>query len=466
MANRLVELISRIIKPKEKREQFAITETESTFYVGTSQYGDSDRDRLDYSRDDVLSECFEAWRDSPLARRIVELTSQYVIGKGLDISIDDEYTKEFINKFWDHRQNRMQTRVIELCDELTRSGNLFIILNTDQDGMSYIRTLPSTDIKEIIANEYDIEQPIKISTKRNDELEIKIYDHYDQKNDEISESGKYKTVIIQYAINRPAGGQWGEPDLAPLLPWLKRYTAWLEDRVRLNRFRNAFIYKVSADFVSEEARKIRQTQLAANPPTSGSILVTDNSEQWEVISPKLSSSDAGQDGMAIKKIIAAGVGLPLHFLAEPEGTNRTTAESAGGPTFRRFEQRQNFFCWIIQDLISIVVERKSKIDNKINLEKKIEVKGSDISARDNVSHSISGVNILNMAERLFNMGIISQRELLRMTYTFAGEQGDIDKIIEEGTGIDIREEKEPIKPATTDYVDTGTGTPKKKIMND
>ena len=52
--------------------------------------------------------------------------------------------------------------------------------------------------------------------------------------------------MLHYAINRPVGAQWGESDLAPVLRWLSRYAAWLEDRARLNRFRNSFPYVVTA----------------------------------------------------------------------------------------------------------------------------------------------------------------------------------------------------------------------------
>ena len=62
------------------------------------------------------------------------------------------------------------------------------------------------------------------------------------------------------------------------------------------------------------------------------------------------SQEAGEDGLAAKRMIAAGAGIPLHFLAEPESATRTTAECAGGPTFRRYEQRQKFFLWMLGDL--------------------------------------------------------------------------------------------------------------------
>ncbi len=42
------------------------------------------RDRSDGEREDLLRQSLDAWRNNPLARRIVGLTSQYVVGGGSD----------------------------------------------------------------------------------------------------------------------------------------------------------------------------------------------------------------------------------------------------------------------------------------------------------------------------------------------------------------------------------------------
>jgi len=469
MPNAFSRFLTRVFPPNSPaalRETLSVSEDDNTFFVGTRRYDESDRDRMEYNRQDVLEQCLEAWRDNPLARRIVELSSQYVVGNGFDVHCKDEHTKAFIDQFWSHRLNRMDARIVELCDELTRTGNLFLLLTTDTAGMTYIRTIPATNIDKILPTPNDIEQPLLFITKPDENLETNTYAAYTANADWQLPDGTFLPVVLHYAINRPAGAQWGEPDISPLLPWLRRYSAWLEDRVRLNRFRNAFLYVVSGSFVSEDARKARQATLAANPPSPGSILVSDASETWSVISPKLEAMDAREDGLALKKLIAAGAGIPMHFLAEPEGSTRTTADSAGGPTFRHFEQRQRFFLWLLQDLLSVVVSRRAQVDYVVSPKADIKFSGADISARDNVAHSIAAVNMLNALERLYDMGLISQRELLRATYRFAGESVDIDEIMAAGTGVDRRETSKPIQPASQDPVQPATGDPKKSVLQE
>lgn len=399
-----------------------ITENEAGFATGMMY----PRDRYDYDRKKVLDDALEAWRTNPLARRIVELTSQYVVGGGLEVHADHAATQKFVNEFWQHKLNQMPLRTYEWCDELTRSGELFLLVTTDGGGMSYIRAVPAASILDIVTAENDVQQEFSF---------VEVLNNQDTRIWPGLAAGEVGggAVMLHYAINRPVGAMRGESDLAPVLRWLSRYAGWLEDRARLNRFRNTFVFQVKAKFTSEVERLARQNALALNPPSPGSILVTDDTEEWSVMAPNLQSSDANEDGLAIKKMIAAGVGLPMHFLAEPEGSTRTTAEAAGGPAYRHFEQRQEFFCRIVADLLRVVVQRRAVVTNRVSAEAEITVRGADLSARDNAALAVSGSTMEVAAGDLRDRGVIDDAELLRVVYRFAGEEDlDLEEILANG----------------------------------
>lgn len=418
----LQNLINGKSEPKEERKAFTLAEMENSLLVGATSWNKAERDRDVWDRQSVLEESLNAWRFNPLARRIVELTTQYAVGGGLKAICTASETQAFLEQFWNHRLNRMDSRVNELSDELCLSGNLFLLLTTDLSGMSYLRVLPAGDIESIISSENDIEQEIAFHVRTKNETEAEVYAAYDSQKDEVDSLGRLKPVVLHYALNRPSGSQWGEGDLTPVLKWLARYTAWLEDRVRLNRFRNAFVYVVKARFGSETERSVRQLQLTANPPAPGSVLVTDESEEWSVLAPKLEALDAATDGLAIKKMIAAGVGLPLHFLAEPESSTKTTAEAAGSPTYRRFAERQRFICTMLEDVLSVIIQRRAKFDPQIDPDLRVRVEGGDISSRDNRELAEAGNQIAQVASSLYEQKLIDKEEVLRIVYRFMGER--------------------------------------------
>jgi hypothetical protein len=81
-------------EPAEERAQ--LSETENEFLVGATPLAATEFDRPAYSRQELLQQCLDAWRYNPLARRIVEITSQYVVGGGYTVSAADAVTQQVI----------------------------------------------------------------------------------------------------------------------------------------------------------------------------------------------------------------------------------------------------------------------------------------------------------------------------------------------------------------------------------
>jgi hypothetical protein len=379
------------------------------------------RDRTDGEREEILRQCMDAWRTNPIARRIVGLTSQYVVGGGMGLDCRHEPTRLFLKEFWQHPLNRMDNRIIEWCDELTRAGEVFLLVSTDNAGMSYMRAIPTLEINTITCAENDLEQELRYTLQDGRE-------YPSRQGADLMEG--CPPFMLHYAVNRPVGALHGESDLAPLLKWLARYAGWLEDRARLNRYRTTFLYSVTLKGSTDVERRKRQAELNLNPPSTGSILVKDDAETWETLAPNLESADANTDGLAIKKMIAAGAGIPLHFLAEPESATRTTAESAGGPTFRHFEQRQEFVLWMLRDLLMSIIQRASRCGRPVDKNAEIEVHGTDISARDNSELAGAAAEIVGAFSGLHAAGLIDDAELLRLAYRFAGEVADIPDLLQ------------------------------------
>ncbi len=227
--------------------------------------------------------------------------------------------------------------------------------------------------------------------------------------------------MLHYAYNQLVGVAWGEPDLAPLLPWIGRYSSWLEDRARLNRFRFAYqiIWKKKWD--SEAAKLAKTRELQTNPPLPGSWLLLDQDDTVEMPAPNLDSGDAEKDGLALKKMIAIGAGVPTHYLAEPESSTRTTAEAAGTPTFRGLEQTQTYFLDILTELAVIAVQHRKKLDRRVDSNSNIEAVGPDITERDNSVLALAVSRIYPAFSELFDRGGIDEKEFIRIVYRMAGE---------------------------------------------
>jgi hypothetical protein len=236
-----------------------------------------------------------------------------------------------------------------------------------------------------------------------------------------------------------------------MLPWIGRYSSWLEDRARLNRFRFAWLFVWKRKWESEAAKLAKTRELQANPPPSGSWFLLDPDDTLEMPAPNLESGDAEKDGLALKKMIAIGAGVPTHYLAEPESSTRTTAEAAGTPTFRGLEQTQTMFLEILSEIAAIAVAHRKRFDRRVNPDSKIEAIGPDITERDNSILSLAVSRVYPAFSELFDREGIDEQELLRVVYRMAGESQPPKA---------PTMKRRPLKPVTSGQQPTGkTGQP-------
>jgi hypothetical protein len=388
---------------------FDTTETEQTFLIGQSWNG-LYRDRYSYQRDTLLEEAIRAWRLNPLARRLTNLFKIYNVD-GIGYKCEDTDTQKFLDEFWNHELNNMDDMLEEISNELFLTGNLFPAYSVGMDGMTFVRIFPTDQIHEIVTAPNDLRQEQAYITKPlSMDVESKTFFNLPTA----------PVFMRHHAINRLAGTVWGEGEIWSDLPWLGRYASFLEDRVRLNRYRQAFIYDVSVEGMSPDQIKARKAEIQRNPPASGSVNVHDANETWDIKSPKLDSGDAERDGLAIKKMIAVNH-VPMHYLAEPESSTRTTADAAGTPTFKAFENHQDTFKKIIKNILQTAVKRKSEKDAKVSTSAKIEIIAGDATERDNAALALGTSQIVQSIGELYDRKLLDESEYLRLVYRFAGE---------------------------------------------
>ncbi len=392
-----------------------VHEFDNTITLGSYAWDQNFRDRLNYDRMSILSQAINAWRSNPIGRRIVELTTEFVIGTGFTFECPASVEK-ILTTFWNHPLNNLTQQLPEWADEAWRTGDLFLLCSKDLGGQMYVRALPSESVGIIETMTNDYRQELWYKRDAVDENPWPAY-----------VGGQVQGwFVLHFPLNRAVGASFGESDLAPVLHWISLYRQWLEDRARLNYFRQMFSFVLTRPFVSQAEKDKYMKDFAFRlPKSSGGIIGLDANETLEAIDPQLASGDAETDGLAIKRMIATGVGIPMHYFAEPESSTRTTAEAAGTPTFKRFERRQEYLREVVQTLLWTVLQVRGGIRAGALTKDKIKILVPDVTEKDNAQLAIAVQRITSAFAPIYNAKLIDPREFIRLVYRFLGEDAPV-----------------------------------------
>ena len=351
-----------------------------------------------------------------------------MVGDHIRISSPNRSLDKFISAFWHHPKNRIDLRLEAMSDELARAGDLFVLLfRNDQDGMSYLRFVTKDRITQIDTAENDWENEL-IYYEQQD-----IGDPKPWYSPTHPDSASQPAIMLHYAVNRPLGALLGESDLTTMIPWLLRYSRMLEDRVRLHWAVRAFLWLVTvpSNKVHEKREQYR------TPPDSGSIIVKDESETWDVASPSLHGSDASHDLKAVRGMIDAGSGYPPHWRGESGEANLATATAMQAPTERHLMRRQKYFTFVLQDILFHAYQRSVEVGRSRKLatsdySKLFSVSAPDISRSDNEALARSARDVTqglqSLSEQLPGRSETFTKQLLRIAFKFAGEPQTEDVI--------------------------------------
>ncbi len=436
------------VQPQRLQEQidptaFSASPTQEDQYWGLVATGDEEdyywrrlsdnwyqKDVIPSTYLEIHNACFEAYNANPLAFAIVEITTSFVLGKGITVAANDANVQRVLMDFWHDPDNHMDTRVYALCTELSLYGEQFVRFYVNRmNGRVKIRQIDPSIIDEIETDPDDIETVLRFhrrpvgssATSPGDPAPMMIRDTPNLEG-EWFQAG---TEMVQFCINKVSNAKRGKSDLATLLPWLRRYKDWLTDRVRINKYKGAFLWDVrlqGADKKSIDRKKMEY----AYPPEPGSIIIHNESEQWSAVKPEINANEAAEDGRALKLMLAVGAQLPEHFLSDGANGNRATAAEMGLPTFLKFQRRQYILRAMLRTILDRVLleARKARVLPS-DVDASYDLLFPEIDVADSQTLANATQLLVSALTTAKVQGWVSDETAMRLLFQFAGEEMDV-----------------------------------------
>ena len=423
---------------------------------------------------EIHNQCYEAYNSNPLANYIVEITTNFVLGNGLTITAASRRAQKIIDRFWADPDNHMATRVYSLCTELSLYGEQFIrFFVNPYDGHVKIAQIDPSMIDQIETDPENIEKVVRVhrrpqgpgqnvwssnfggvsatgpsttgspmagaSNRASAQLRAPVASSYDASTAPSSGCGGFgadttagewlecPSACLQFAINKVSNAKRGKSDLATLLPWLRRYKDWLTDRVRINKYKGAFLWTIKLTGADRKTIDRKRMEYSY-PPDPGSIVVHNESEEWSAVQPNISADDVEADGRAIKMMIAMGAGLPEHYLSEGGHVNYATAAEMGLPTFRKFQRRQDEVVLMIRAIIDRVLDEAVKAGTlPAGTDRRYDVNVPALVPDDNTTLATAASTMANTLALARDRGWISDETAMKLLFGFANVPVDVEE---------------------------------------
>jgi hypothetical protein len=370
---------------------------------------------------ELHNECYEAYNANPLASTIVETITNFTLGRGVLVSAANRRVQRVLDAFWRDPDNRMDARIYDLCTELSVYGEQFIRFFVNPiDGSVKIGQIDPSTIDEIETDPDNIERPLRFHQRPIGADATA--------GDVLGTEGRWFEAgreVAQFAIHKVSNAKRGRSDLATLLPWLRRYKDWLTDRVRLNKYKTAFLWDVKLQGADAKTIDLKRMQYAY-PPEPGSVIIHNESEVWSAVRPEINASDVESDGRAIKLMIAAGAGLPEHYLADGGNANRSTAAEMTLPTLLKFQRRQQVMEYLLRTVLDrVIAEAKRAGTLPAGVDASYTVIFPELQVTDHLMLAQATATMVNALGAAKAQGWVSDETAMRLLFQFAGEEVDV-----------------------------------------
>lgn len=330
------------------------------------------------------------WQSNPLARRILELLTDFVIGEGAQLRSLDRDVELRLTHFWRSAINQMDLFQEQLTLELAKSGELIVpAFVNETNGAVSLGWIDPSRVAGVLVDETNCRCPVAIKLRPRESAAgtaagTTEYLHVIREETDPSRPGygylmpaqpgdvvkdkdaalgggpspagfEYAGSAFLFQINKSPAATRGTSDLLPLADWLDSFdqVQWATlDRANLL---NAFIWDVTlANATQDEIdRFLRDTP----PPKPATVRAHNEKVTWKAETPDLKLGDMSTGVRMFVNHIMGGAGLPAHWYGASDDVNRATAAEMGPPTFRRLAARQRRMIHILTTICQFALDQ-------------------------------------------------------------------------------------------------------------
>lgn len=299
--------------------------------------GESQRDLSPVERGRFLRVAQWLYERNALARRLIEIQRDFVLGEGLMVSSDDPKIDAVLKRHW--KANDWPVKGEQRFIDLRLYGEaIWRVVETPGRGTVLLYSIDPLNVAAMVVDRSHEPVVIELNAPNGvDRRERLAVIRYDPGADSFAadDAAGPDGRCFYLAINKTATTTRGISDLFALVDYLDGADQLLWTQLERARIANSMVWDVSVDgddrATNEEADKIRK----AGPPKPGTVNVHSKAITWQAVTPTLGATENEAMARQLLRWTLGGSGLPEHFFAAGDQANRATASEMNEPVTKR-----------------------------------------------------------------------------------------------------------------------------------
>jgi hypothetical protein len=323
--------------------------------------GTSTRELLIAPYETQIITAYWLYKTNPLAAFLIDIPAAFVAADAMPYSCENDDIKDLLQAFWD--RNRLELRWGNYIKEEAIFGNLVLTANVaEQTGRVKLGYIDPGLIATTICDPEDVQTKIGVkikATERHGERILKVILDRDTEED-LSPAAKQlreqmtdggQCFLLQ--INCMSSELLGTSELFNVGDHLESYEQLMLDAGEKYAQFNAFYYDITVE--GADAKKLEEERALYTPPRTGGAFIHNEKVKSEAKAPDLKAPDAEVASRFQRRHILGAKCVPNHWYADPDGSNRATADAMDRPTLMNLTRRQNEAKAVLKTIADFVI---------------------------------------------------------------------------------------------------------------
>ncbi len=300
--------------------------------------------------------------NNPMARAIIEMTKNFLIGEGVTAKAENEEVNKVIKRFWDDPDNAWDIYMDRRVTDLLWSGEWAFKTNVEKSlGLVKLGFIDPQQIKDVKVKPTNIEQYDKISLAiLQEKKELKVVQRELQVKEGETGFGLLDGEILFFTINNVTASTRGVSELYCIIDWLDGFDSFLFSRLERAKLINTMIWDLKCTGMQQHEIKTFVDENFSTAPSPGSVRAHNEKIELNAIVPEFASGDVAGEIRTFRQQILTGVGFPETWFTEGRGTYKSVAQEISIPTMKKLQAKQKNLKYILEYILQYVVDQSVK----------------------------------------------------------------------------------------------------------